>query len=103
MSDSGGISRASQREKAKPPLFLERHGYRRRRMMDFARILPILGAVLFMVPLLWATPGEEGSTVSMSQAITYLFLVWAGLILLSALLAMTARHWSQNDGADGPG
>ena len=41
------------------PLFLARHGYRRRRIMDAARVLPILGGFLFFLPLLWR--GEGGT------------------------------------------
>ncbi len=44
------------------PLFLARHGYRRRRIMDAARVLPVLGAFLFFVPLLWT--GEGGGEAS---------------------------------------
>jgi hypothetical protein len=35
-------------------LFLERRSYRRRRMMDAVRILPLLCTLLFLVvPLMW--------------------------------------------------
>lgn len=67
------------------PLFLEREGYRRRRIMDAARMLPILGALMFMLPLLWApqaSPAED--TV---RGMVFLFAVWAGLIAGTWLLA----------------
>ncbi|MBK5933034.1 hypothetical protein C8N32_11749 [Rhodovulum imhoffii] len=60
-------------------LFLEREGYRRRRLRDMARLLPVLGIVLFLLPLLHGRP-EAG-------VIAYLFLAWAGLILLAGLLS----------------
>ncbi len=67
------------------PLFLERDDYRRRRIMDAARILPVLGAVLFLLPLLWEpqqTPAPETAAGGL-----YLFAVWGVLILAAGLLA----------------
>lgn len=54
-------------------LFLERRGYRQRRLRDAARLLPILGAVLWAIPLLWPR-GETG--IAASSAILYIFGVW---------------------------
>ena len=34
-------------------VFLERQAYKRRRMRDLARAVPIIGAVLLSIPLLW--------------------------------------------------
>ena len=80
----------------RPPVFLERRSYRRRRMMDAARVLPILGAVLFMLPMLWHHPDAQGTatgSVRTSYAYVYLFALWAGLILLSGLLSRNASTW----------
>ncbi|MCE8547150.1 hypothetical protein KBY25_15090 [Ruegeria pomeroyi] len=73
-----------------PPVFLERQSYRRRRLMDAARLLPLMGAALFAVPLLW--PSEGAGTVRMSAAITYVFGVWAILIAVSALFGRATRQ-----------
>jgi hypothetical protein len=64
------------------PLFLARRSYRRRRLGDAARLLPILGAALFCLPLLGraSTPRETSGTG------IYLFLVWLGLIIAAALI-----------------
>lgn len=35
------------------PLFLARADYRRRRLRDAARLLPVVGALLMLLPLLW--------------------------------------------------
>lgn len=97
-----------------PPVFLERQSYRRRRLMDAARLLPLLGALLFAVPLLWPTPdgaavaadsamAPGASAVKMSEAMVYVFGVWAILIALCALFGIGARYWGQNDGPSGPG
>lgn len=74
----------------RPPLFLERESYRRRRLMDGARILPVIGLVLFLLPALWrAETGPETA----SEAL-YLFAIWALLILTAALLARPLRRTS---------
>ena len=65
------------------PLFVERRKYRRRRLMDAARILPVAGFVLLMLPMLWAR--GDGSGIA-GEAV-YLFAVWALLVLAAALLA----------------
>ena len=54
------------------PVFLERRSYRRRRMQDAQRLLPVLGMLLWMVPVLWPTRDETGH-VTMSAAIYYVF------------------------------
>lgn len=75
-----------------PPVFLERQSYRRRRLMDAARLLPLIGAALFAVPLLWAEGGD--GAVPMSSAIVYVFGIWAALIGISAVFGVAARRWS---------
>lgn len=69
-------------------LFVERQTYRRRRLQDAARFLPVLGIVLMMVPLLWSD-GPGG--VAMSSAVIYLFLVWAGLVGAAMVLSLYLR------------
>ena len=80
----------------RPSIFLERETYRRRRIMDAARLLPILGLALFAIPLLWPTPEDAASTgdpVPMSAAVLYVFGVWAGLIVLAFLFGLKSRGW----------
>ena len=69
-------------------LFVERQTYRRRRIQDAARFLPVLAIVLMMVPLLW-TQGPDG--VTMSGAIRYLFTLWAVLVGVALLLSFHLR------------
>ena len=81
-------------------VFLERESYRRRRILDAARLLPVLGVALFAVPLLWAKPGDPdsmGDPVSMSTAVLYVFGVWALLILLAFLFGLKSRGWGPGD------
>ncbi len=69
--------------------FVARDTYRRRRMIDAAGLLPVLGALLFLVPLLWigAQVGEPGGAPRTSHVMLYLFAVWAILVVLSALVS----------------
>lgn len=86
MTDQGETARAS--------VFLERQSYRRRRLVDAARLVPVLGLLLWLVPLLWATEGE--APTKMSTAILYLFLVWGGLVALKLVISLSLRE----DGPD---
>lgn len=67
------------------PLFLARRSYRRRRLMDAARLLPLFGVVLVMLPALWR-PGETPAPDTGRGGI-YLFTVWFVLVLAGAALA----------------
>ena len=85
-------------------VFLERGSYRRRRLMDAARLLPLLGAFAFAVPLLWPHPGSEAvldgtaAPVRTSGAILYIFGVWALLLVAAFLFGGSARAWSEGAG-----
>ncbi|MDG1130296.1 hypothetical protein ABWH93_19445 [Seohaeicola saemankumensis] len=74
------------------PLFLERRSYRQRRLMDAARLLPLLGALLWMVPLLWprtqTVQSADAAAVSTSSAILYMFAVWIFLALAALFLSV---------------
>ncbi|MCU0911333.1 MAG: hypothetical protein MUE98_08310 [Rhodobacteraceae bacterium] len=67
------------------PLFLERQSYRRRRLADAARMLPVLGTMLILLPLLWAPQSTPGTDTA--QGGLYIFLVWGGLIAAAFLMA----------------
>lgn len=57
------------------PLFLERASFRRRRLGDAARVLPVLAAALILVPVWWM-PAQ----VSFAAGAVWLFGIWAALI-----------------------
>ncbi len=81
-------------------LFLERHSYRRRRIMDAVRMLPLLCTLLWLVlPTMWPNTAEEGAQTALSVAIWYLFVVWILAITASFALWRRVRH---HDEADGP-
>ncbi len=82
-----------------PTVFHERRTYRRRRVMDAARVAPVLALLLWMIPMIW--PQSGAGTVSSATALIYIFLVWAGVILLtwglSRLLGDDAEDASDSD------
>ena len=94
----------------KAALFVERRTYRHRRLMDIARLLPLTGALLFCVPLMWPNPDpypapDTSGGMAMSEAFTYMFVVWILLILASWVFGVAVRRWAENwtDGTDQPG
>lgn len=96
-------------KQSNPSVFLERQSYRRNRLADAARLLPVIGAAVLSIPLLWPSAdsvqvvsGVE-QAVPMSEAIRYIFGTWAGLIGVSVLFGVAARRWGQSDGQNRPG
>lgn len=82
------------------PLFLARRIYRERRLMDAARVLPVPGAFLFLLPLVWqAGPGEGAGTARIGL---YLFVVWAGLIGAAFLMSGRLRRIGEGGPGAGP-
>ena len=75
------------------PLFLARTVYRRRRLRDAARLLPLVGLFLMLLPALWE-PGRGGG-----RAAVFVFSVWALLILGAAALAPGLAR-PESDSAD---
>lgn len=80
------------------PLFLARQTYRERRLMDVARLLPILGILLLLLPLFWAGPAHEGTATS--RGVIYLFSVWIGLIAIAAILSRRLERLAQSGNGD---
>lgn len=76
------------------PLFLARAPYRRRRLRDAARLLPVLGGFLLLLPLLWTSDLRMSLT---SGDVIYFFAVWLGLIVVAAIFAPGLRG---GDGTD---
>jgi hypothetical protein len=67
-------------------VFLERRSYRMRRLADAARLLPVLGLGLFLLPMFWQ-PEVSGEDRQTTWDGVYLFVVWVGLIVLAAVLS----------------
>lgn len=82
--------------RGRPVVFLQPGLYRRRRLIDAARLLPVFGTFLMVVPLLLLPSGEVGAT---SSVLIYLFLLWTLLIILAAWIA---RHMKNDTPAQPP-
>ncbi|MCA8882605.1 MAG: hypothetical protein KDA50_02440 [Rhodobacteraceae bacterium] len=83
-------------------LYLARQTYRRRRIRDGSRLLPVFGTFLFMLPLLWEN-GSDGGAMTLAQKTIYLFLVWFLLAGAAAVLARwhKAAELAAEEGKDG--
>lgn len=79
------------------PLFLRPASYRRRRRRDAARLLPFVGAFLFLLPILWA-PQNTFRRDTAPDGI-YLFIAWGVLVILAALISRSLA--TPHDGDDG--
>ena len=56
------------------PIFVQKRIYRQRRLADAAKLLPVFGCALILLPLLWQTGGEQQARTT--GVMLYLFLVW---------------------------
>ena len=81
------------------PLFLPRPEYRLRRLVDAARLLPLFGGFLWLLPILWG-PQETAARDTARDGI-YLFVIWAVLIGAAATLAPGLAN-AADDGAGEP-
>ncbi len=78
------------------PVFVEKRTYRRRRLVDAARMLPLLGVALVCIPLLWT--GPEVAPTPTTHVMLYFFGVW---LLLAIVSGVISRHLKGSDDADG--
>jgi hypothetical protein len=85
--------------KRQAPVFLARRSYRLRRLRDGARLLPLAGAFLVLLPIFWAPP--EGVRHDTARDGIYLFAVWLGLIVLAALLSRGLGSGEEDDAPAG--
>lgn len=67
------------------PVFVERRTYRRRRLADAARLLPVFGAMLLSIPMFWT--GSDGQGASTTYVMFYVFAVWIVLALIAAFIS----------------
>jgi len=84
------------RPEAAHPQFLDLKSYRRKRLIEAAKLLPVLGAICVLFPLPYLFLAEPGAqTVARGQAATqsatplaiYFFVVWIALIGAAFVLA----------------
>jgi len=82
-------------------LFLERRSYRRRRMMDAVRMLPLLCALLWLVvPMMWPNASTDAAPqTALSAALWYLFVIWVLAIAGSFALWRRIRRFDEETAA----
>ncbi len=76
-------------------IFLERKIYRRRRLIDGAKLLPLLAGLMFLLPALIAGAQSEGGA-STATRLVYFFFVWLAMIMAAATVARTLDR-SENE------
>lgn len=82
--------------RGRAPLFLARDTYRLRRLGDLARMVPVIGFLALLLPLLWQGP------VRSSFGWIYLFGIWAGLIATAAWLSNRLKDTEPDRVDDAP-
>lgn len=90
---------------SRTPLFLARRSYRRRRLVDAARLLPFLGLFLFLLPVFWYSGPRYGIPAFGNQSgggVIYLFTTWGFLVAAAAVLARKLGPSLDEDGGDPP-
>lgn len=82
--------------------FVDRRTYRRRRLMDISRMLPVLGALLFILPLMWlpqlssTNDAQDQLSWPLSSVLIYVFSTWIVLLLLSVFFGLAVKRWAQH-------
>lgn len=83
----------------KTPVFLQRAGYRQRRLRDAARMMPFVGLVLWLLPLSWSVgPTSDGGVGA--NGLIYIFGIWLLLIVGSAMLSSRMRPMNEETGPE---
>jgi hypothetical protein len=75
--------------------FLPRSGYRHRRLRDAARLLPLFGLFLIILPILWS-PVDDDHRRTATDGL-YLFGVWSALIGVAAIFARPLSRGEDKD------
>ena len=73
------------------PMFLQRAGYRQRRLRDASKLVPVLGVLLLVLPLAWPVASQPEAESIGASGLIYIFGVWFVLIVLTALLTSRLR------------
>lgn len=81
---------------SREPIFLARETYRRRRLIDAVRLLPVAGVLLFFAPLV----GGAGTVRSTATAGLFIFSVWFALIIATWALVRLLSRAPEGVGSD---
>jgi hypothetical protein len=80
---------------------LHRANYRQRRLRDAAKLLPVLGVLLWAIPLTWPAVSQDDQAGIGSAGLLYVFGVWVLLIVLGAALASMMRPIIETPAVEG--
>ncbi|WP_439137643.1 hypothetical protein [Roseicyclus sp.] len=81
-------------------LFLERRTYRQNRLQDAARLLPVLGMVLSFAPVFIRGEATLLGGADLSNWLVYYFVIWIGLIVLTAFVSWSLTRTERKDTAE---
>lgn len=90
-------------EPRRSPLYLERASYRRRRLIDAQRLLPIFLFLLYLVPLLWGGAESDEPVGGGVRGYVHVFSVWIGAIVAAGLIARALTRDETPDRDDARG
>lgn len=84
-------------EPRRSPLYLARASYRRRRLIDAQRLLPIFLFLLYLLPLLWGGAGPDDPIGGGVRAYIHVFTIWIGAIVCAAWIARSLMRDDTQD------
>lgn len=90
-------------EPRRSPLYLARASYRRRRLIDAQRLLPIFLFLLYLLPLLWGGSGADDPVGGGVRAYVHVFTIWIGAIVAAGLIARALMRDETHSTDDGSG
>lgn len=78
--------------------FLDLKSYRRKRLIDAAKLLPIFGVVCFIfpLPLLFVT-AEQADAWRATPLAVYFFIVWSALVAMTFILSRVLAKSRRDD------
>ncbi|UWR00996.1 hypothetical protein K3729_08645 [Rhodobacteraceae bacterium S2214] len=79
---------------AKMPLYLARASYRQRRLRDVIRMLPFVGFLAWILPIM------SGLIPATSSVGLYIFAVWVILIIVAAVITRSLSPEGSPDKSD---
>ncbi|RPE71820.1 hypothetical protein EDD53_0950 [Pacificibacter maritimus] len=79
-------------DRRRTPLYLARASYRRRRLIDAQRLLPIFLFLLYLIPLLWGDEATNTPVGDGARGYVHVFSVWFGAIVIAGLITRALRR-----------
>jgi hypothetical protein len=74
------------------PLYLARASYRRRRLIDAQKLLPIFLFLMYLIPLLWGDESTQTPVGGGVRGYVHVFSVWFGAIVIAGFITRALRR-----------